>query len=110
MAILPVYIMNKVIKGTVKKTKQEKAREIIEKGLIAPINDDIYFVTSQTNPSKGYEVNYVFHHCECKAKELYPTEDCKHLIAIGMMKTEKLQRAFSEAMVKAVKKLGGVKA
>ena len=69
------------------------------------MNDDIFFVTSQANSNKGYEVNYVFHHCECKAKELEPTQDCKHLLAISYMKQDILQKAFTAAMVKAVSKI-----
>lgn len=95
--------MNKVT------SKEEKAREIIEKGLIEPINDDVFFVTSQTNNNKGYEVIYTLKHCECKFKELNPEEDCKHLLAIKMLKTSQLQKAFSDAMLKAVSKIGGVK-
>lgn len=96
---------NNLKEKTKKQTKQEKARAIYESGLIAPINDDIFFVTSQANSNKGYEVNYVFHHCECKAKELEPTQDCKHLLAISYMKQDILQKAFTAAMVKAVSKI-----
>lgn len=80
----------------------ERVDAIIKDGLISWINDDIAFVTSQSNPEKGYEVIPLYGHCECKQRELFPSQDCKHLAACKKVKLARIVEAVEVAVAKSV--------
>lgn len=91
-----------------KMTFDEKVEAIIKNGLIEWVTADCYFVTSQTDVSKGYEVLPLYNHCQCKQHELFPHQDCKHLAAVKKVRLDSIKKAVEEAVIRASQKIGGV--
>lgn len=92
---------------TTRLTRQEKAWQIYEAGLVMKQTDDIYWVQSQEDPEQGYQVVFPIKKCEC-LYFLRTNDICKHWMAVQIVKLQEMKKVWHEMQVKALSKVGEV--
>lgn len=86
-------------------TRQEKGKLLYESGKVHKLpNDDIYFVESETQKDKGYEVLYTLQACQCK-DYVNRAEPCKHIFACTYEKSEAVRQMLTTVQLKAINKV-----
>jgi predicted nucleic acid-binding Zn finger protein len=82
-------------------TRQEKAVALVDSVLkseqLSSANDSIYFVQSQTNKDKVYEVHLIGHKfgCDCPDFLCRNVEACKHILAVQLVVKKEQQQETS---------------
>ncbi len=94
-------------KQVTKLTREEKAWQIYEAGLVMKQTDDIYWVQSQKDNTKGYQVVFPIKQCECM-DFLRTQEVCKHWMAVQIVKMQEIKNVLQGIQVKALSKVGDV--
>jgi hypothetical protein len=92
-------------KQIVKLTREDKALQVFQAGAVSKIEDDLYYVKSQTNASVEYEVIPSMNVCNCE-DFLRHGLPCKHVIAVQIYRTNQIAAVVTAAKIQALNKIG----
>ena len=94
-------------KQVVNLTREDKAFQLLQAGAVSKTSDDLYYVKSQKDPSKEYEVIPSMNVCtyvDCERAG----QACKHIIATQIWRTGQIAAALTAAKIQTLNKVRAV--
>jgi hypothetical protein len=100
--------MSKLAKQIVKLTREDKALELFQAGVIvSKVKEDLYHVKSQKDTTVEYEVIPPLGVCTCIDFERNG-HACKHIIATQIFRTSHIATTLTAAKISALNKMDKV--